>query len=55
MLLFHHDMGNAIVSWDNRTRYMENGAGNSGVNEFKYRPILPTPEIVVQKNTYQKP
>lgn len=55
MLTFNHVMGDSIVKWDKRTRYMENGAGNTGINEFKHRPILPNPEIVVQKNTYKKP
>lgn len=53
MLTFLHNTNNALVNWKNRTRYMENGAGNNGVNEFKYRPVLPTPDIVVIKNTYK--
>ena len=55
MLTFDHNLDHTMVNWRNRTRYMENGAGNHGVNEFRHRPILPTPDIVVKEKTYKKP
>lgn len=44
------------VSWENRTRYMEIERDVNGqkINEYKSRPILPTPSEVVNPNTYTK-
>ncbi len=55
MLTLKHDMNSTLVEWGKRTRYMENGMGITGVNEFKDRPILPKPDEVVKPDTYKKP
>ncbi len=55
ILTLKHNMNSTLVKWENRTRYMENGMGNTGINEFKARPILPKPDEVVKPNTYKKP
>ncbi len=55
MLTLKHNMNSASVQWEKRTRYMENGMGITGINEFKYRPILPKPDEVVKPDTYKKP
>lgn len=47
MLTFEHDMRGASVDWIERTRYM-------GLEEFKKRPVLPTPTEVIDTDTYKK-
>lgn len=60
LLTLKHDMTDALVDWEERTRYMEiertnlneDGNTNQVVNEYKQHPVLPLPDEVVNKETY---
>lgn len=55
MLTIEQEKGK--VTWENRTRYMEIERYVNGqkVNEYKHRPILPSPSEVADPNTYNNP
>jgi len=54
ILTLTHDMEGAEVNWIDRTRYMEIEREQyiDEPNEYKKRPVLPTPSEVVNKDTY---